>query len=109
MSRVLNGSRLVNGDMPGLGRDHGGVMGEHCVDHSGIGLGAAYQQEHIGLWSAGRFAYLLYSGSREAVFAVSGFLNKVGFREAAEYLGMGPLDVIASEGNHISGSCYQSM
>ena len=95
--------------MPGLSRDYGCVMGEHCVDHSGIGLGAAYQQEHIGLGSAGCLAYLLYGGFGKTVFAVSGFLNKVGFREAAEYLGMGPLDVIAGEGNHISGSCYQSM
>ena len=88
---VLNGSRLVHGNVSRVRAEHALVGLQHGGDHGGVCLGAAFQEVHVGVGDAKGFLYAPRRLLAVVVLPVAGVLLKVGLLNDLEKVGMGSL------------------
>ena len=97
---IFHGTRLMDGDMAGRGRDDPLIRAQQRGDDRRVGLRAAAQEKDICFRAARRRTDLLPRRGGEPVRTVARGLFQVGFRQAAENIGVAPLAVIVDKGNH---------
>lgn len=82
MPAKLDGTTLVDIDVPRLDREHTLIGVQHGVDHRGIGLGTTYQEKDVGTRLAAGETYLLLCRIAVMVKSVSGSTLVVGREQA---------------------------
>ena len=97
---ILHGSGLVDGDMARI-RGHRPLMGpQDGGDYRAVGLGAAHQEVHRGLWYGAEFSDALRRQAAEGVLPVAGRLDLVGPGDARQHGRVGAFHVIAVKSDH---------
>ena len=102
MSGVLDGTRLMDGDMAGLHRDGALIVCEHGGDDGGVGLRTAHEEVHLALRAVAGLQDFPLSALGIRVVAVAVQLLEIGLDEPLENLGVRTLGIIASEKEHNS-------
>ena len=98
----LHGAGFVDVDMARVDTDDALVLVEHRVDGGGVGLGAARQEEHLGVGQSAGLADALLGTLGELVEAIGGGSGVIPPHEVLHHLGMGTIVVVAFEGYHLS-------
>ena len=100
MFRELHGAGFMDIDMAAAHTDNTFILVEHRVDGGGIGLGAARQEEDLGIGHAAGFADTVLGPFAELVEAVGRRLGVVVFHQIVDYLLTGTVVVITFKGKH---------
>ena len=89
--------RLMCADMPRLSADYALIAAQECVDHSRIGLRAAYQKENIRVRGAACLAYPGLGRVAIDIKPVSGSVLHVGIGEALKDTRVRALHIVAGK------------
>ena len=100
VAACLNGSGLVDADMPGVGGDDGLVTGQHGVDDHEVGLRAAREEEHLRIVGFTCRADELSRMVAMDIGTVGERLLTIGAHQGLHHLGVGTVVVVAFKRNH---------
>ena len=96
----FNGAGFMAVDVAGDGRQHALPGTQDGCDHSGIGLGAAYQKMYIGVRRMTCRLDLLPGRSTDLILAVANGLHHVGFHQALHNRAMCAFQIITVKIDH---------
>ena len=97
MLRKLHGTRLMNIDMTAAHADDTLILIEHGVDGGGVGLGAASEEENLGIRQAASLADAVLSTLAERVETIRSGFGIVMFYQVVEHLLASPIVVVTFE------------
>ena len=97
----LDGSCLMDVDVPRLGTQGSLVGPEDRGNHGGVGLGASHQKLHRRLRGLTGLADELPGVVTVGVQAVARCLLQIGLHQSLQNFGVGPLPVVAFKPNHM--------
>ena len=100
MAGGLDGPRLMDVDVPGLGAQGPLVGPQQGGDHRLVGLGAPHQEGHLRLGSLAGLQNQLPGVAAVLVHPVTRGLLQVGLGQPLQNAGMGSLAVVALKSNH---------
>ena len=101
----LNGTCLVEGNVPRVRRQNALIGAEETADDGGVGLGAAYQKFHLGVGAVAGGADFVLGLSAVGVLTVADGLFQVGVQKPLEDGRMRAFEIVAVEvehGRHLS-------
>ena len=110
----LDGSRLVDVDVPRLGTQRSLVGAQDGGNHRGVGLSAPHQKLHRRLRGLAGLADQVPGMVTVGVHAVARRLLQIGLGQDLQNLRVGPLPVVAFKSNHVlapfppfgKGACF---
>ena len=97
VSTVLHGAGFMDGNVPAVAGYDAVAGREHGVDDGGVGLCAAYEQEHGCLGAVGGLADAFDGAMGVVVVAVAWLLHEVGVDEALQDGGVCAFGIVAGE------------
>ena len=96
----LDGTRLVAGDVAGLGGNNALVRSEQHVDYRGVGLRTTHQQEHVGVRRLAGLADELLGTLGVRVGTVAGLRLHVGIDECLQHRRVRTVGIVVVEREH---------
>lgn len=100
MATRLDGTRLVDVDVCGLGSQYAFVMREEGIDDGGVGLGASDEEVDVETIIGTSLTHKLLSLGCNGILTVAYGLLEVGIDQPLEYLRVATLHVIGIEVEH---------
>ena len=97
---VFHSAGFVNGNVAGLGSNHALVIPEYGSNDGGIGLGAASEEEYLGLRAAHGLTDAGLGRSRETIGPITGLLYEIGSQKTLQYCRMRAFVVVAGKRDH---------
>ena len=101
MAESLHGAGLVNFDVGSRDADHAFAASQQCINHSGVGLSAAYEQENLRVRKSCCLAYQGLGRFGMAVAAVAARPLVIALQQVLENLRQTAVVVVAFERNHL--------